>query len=80
VYDASGHDLIRTQRIVGHSSPEITSHYLESTQSELDELVMGLGAPTAAASPVLAFSACPPPGGPVRRLSITLPLFCCTQT
>ena len=57
VYDASGHDLIRTQRLVGHSSPEITSHYLESTQSELDELVMGLGAPTPAASPILAFSA-----------------------
>jgi integrase len=57
VYDASGHDLIRTQRIVGHSSPEITSHYLESTQSELDDLVMGLGAPTAAAAaPVLTLA------------------------
>jgi hypothetical protein len=58
VYDASGHDLIRTQRLVGHSSPEITSHYLESTQSELDELVMGLGAPTVVTSiRAMAFSA-----------------------
>jgi hypothetical protein len=58
VYDASGHDLIRTQRIVGHSSPEITSRYLESTQSELDELVLGLGAPSAVTSaPAMGFSA-----------------------
>ena len=43
VYDASNHDLIRTQRIVGHSSPVITARYLESTQSELDDVVLGLG-------------------------------------
>ncbi len=48
VYNASGHDLIRTQRIVGHSSPVVTAHYLESTQSELDELVLGLAVPVAA--------------------------------
>jgi len=32
-------------KIVGHSSVTITSKYLENTQSELDELVLGLGAP-----------------------------------
>lgn len=42
VYDASGHDLIVTQRVVGHSSPVVTAHYLESTESELDALVLGL--------------------------------------
>jgi integrase len=45
VYDASKHDLIRTQRIVGHSSPVITARYLESTQSELDDVVLGMGRP-----------------------------------
>ncbi len=44
VYDASGHDLVRTQRIVQHASPLTTARYLESTQTELDELVLGLGA------------------------------------
>lgn len=44
VYDASGHNLIRTQHIVGHSSPVVTAHYLKSTQSELDELILGLSA------------------------------------
>lgn len=48
VYDASGHDLVRTQRIVQHRSPLTTARYLESTQSELDELVLGLGAPAPA--------------------------------
>ena len=44
VYDASQRDLILTQRIVGHSSPVITARYLESTQSEQDDLVRSLGA------------------------------------
>jgi integrase len=44
VYDASGHDLLRTQRIVQHQSPLTTARYLESTQSELDDLVLGLSA------------------------------------
>ncbi len=44
VYDASGHDLVRTQRIVGHRSPLVTARYLETTESELDEVVLGLGA------------------------------------
>ncbi|MCR6654655.1 MAG: hypothetical protein NVV63_02340 [Opitutus sp.] len=43
MYDASGYDLIRTQRIVGHSSPLVTARYLGTTQSDLDDLVLGLG-------------------------------------
>jgi len=58
VYDASQHDLIRTQRIVGHSSPVVTARYLESTQSELDELVLSLAptAPALVALPQLALA------------------------
>lgn len=52
VYDASGHDIIRTMRVVNHSSPTITARYLENTETELDDLVLGLGA-----SPSHAFAA-----------------------
>jgi integrase len=45
VYDASHCDLIRTQRIVGHASPLITARYLETTQSDLDDLVLGIAQP-----------------------------------
>jgi len=57
-YDASGHDLIKTQRVVQHASPLTTARYLESTQSELDDLVLGLGAsvPIAAAVRPLALA------------------------
>lgn len=44
VYAASGHDLIKTQRIVGHASPLTTARYLETDQEELDDLVRGLAA------------------------------------
>ena len=54
VYDASGHDLICTQRIVGHSSPVVTAHCLESAQDVLDELVLGL--PAAAPKPALGLA------------------------
>ncbi len=56
VYDASGHDLIRTQRIIQHASPLTTARYLESTQSELDELVLGLCAPLPVRTPIHAFA------------------------
>lgn len=42
IYDASNHDLIRTQGIVGHASPLVTARYLESTQTELNDLDLGL--------------------------------------
>jgi len=57
IYDASKRDLVLTQRILGHSSPVLTSRYLESTQSELDDLVLGLAASTPATFPALALIA-----------------------
>lgn len=53
VYDASGRDIICTMRVVQHSSPVITARYLENTESELDDLVLGLAftpAPAVAAA------------------------------
>lgn len=44
VYEASGRDLIRTQRIIGHTSPITTARYLETDSAELDRLVLGLAA------------------------------------
>jgi hypothetical protein len=44
VYDASGHDIIRTMKVAQHSSPVITARYLEKTEIELDDLVLGLAA------------------------------------
>lgn len=40
IYTISGHDLIKTQRIVGHSSPLTTARYLETDQADLDALVL----------------------------------------
>ena len=40
IFAASGRDLIRTQRIIGHSSPVTTARYLETDQSDLDRLVL----------------------------------------
>jgi integrase len=42
VYDASKRDLVLTQRILGHSSPIITARYLDSTESEQDNVVLAL--------------------------------------
>lgn len=42
VYDASGHDVIKTMKVVQHSSPVITARYLENTETELDDLVLNL--------------------------------------
>jgi integrase len=44
VYAASGNDLIRTQRAVGHSSPITTARYLETDAADLDRLVLTLAA------------------------------------
>jgi len=40
IYTLSGHDLIKTQRIVGHRSPLTTARYLETDQADLDALVL----------------------------------------
>jgi len=44
IYVASGHDLITTQRLMGHTSPLTTSRYLETNSDELDRLVLTLAA------------------------------------
>lgn len=44
VYDASGHDLIRTQRALGHSSPVTTARYLETDADALDRLILDIAA------------------------------------
>ena len=44
VYRASGHDLIATQRIVGHTNPATTARYLETDSAQLDALVRNLAA------------------------------------
>ncbi len=51
VYDASGKDIVLCQRTVGHQSVTTTARYLDSTQSELDDLVLSIGSqPPASAS------------------------------
>ena len=44
VYDASGHDLVVTSRIVQHSNPVITARYLDTAASDLDAVVLSLAA------------------------------------
>jgi len=44
VYEASGHDLIRTQRALGHSSPVTTARYLETDADALDRLILDIAA------------------------------------
>lgn len=59
VYDASGRDLVRTMRVVQHSNPGITARYLENTETELDDLVLGLAPPggcVLAAAPTSAYA------------------------
>ena len=41
LYEASGHDLIKTQRLMGHTNPMTTARYLDTTEAELDTLVLG---------------------------------------
>lgn len=41
LYDASGHDLIKTQRLLGHANPMTTARYLDTCEAELDTLVLG---------------------------------------
>jgi integrase len=41
VYIASGHDLVKTQRLLGHASPLTTARYLAPDEVELDDLARG---------------------------------------
>lgn len=42
VYEQSGYDLLATSRILAHSSPAVTSRYLESEAPRLDAIVREL--------------------------------------
>lgn len=44
IYKASNHDLIATQRIVGHTSPATTARYLETDSAQLDALMLSIAA------------------------------------
>jgi integrase len=44
IYRASNHDLIATQRIVGHTSPTTTARYLETDSAQLDALMLSVAA------------------------------------
>jgi hypothetical protein len=45
VYDNTGHDLVKTQRVVGHSSPVVTVLYLSWMHDELSAAVMAVERP-----------------------------------
>jgi integrase len=63
VHRASGGDLIKTQRVLGHSSPITTGKYLETSQDELDALVLSLDVPP---SPSTGLAPTPFPALPSR--------------
>lgn len=44
IYKASNHDLIATQRIVGHTNPSTTARYLETDSAQLDALMLSVAA------------------------------------
>ena len=44
IYKASNHDLIATQRIVGHTNPATTARYLETDSAQLDALMRAVAA------------------------------------
>jgi integrase len=45
VYDQTGHDIILTQKALGHSSVLTTSHYLESSRDDVAAAIMNLPTP-----------------------------------
>jgi integrase len=55
IFTLSGHDLIKTQRIVGHRSPLTTARYLETDQAELDALVRAQDGPAEIQQPPLTY-------------------------
>ncbi|MBA4135880.1 MAG: hypothetical protein C0518_01030 [Opitutus sp.] len=42
VYEATGHDLVATQMLLGHSSPLVTAAYLRPREDELNAVVLRL--------------------------------------
>jgi integrase len=51
LYEASGRDLIKTQRLLGHTNPMTTARYLDTSQEELDTLVLGFNPLSTMATP-----------------------------
>jgi integrase len=47
VHRAAHFDLVKTQRILNHSSPVTTAKYLETSQDELDAIILGGEVPAA---------------------------------
>lgn len=43
VYAATGHDLLATQKLLGHQNPLTTASYLEFDEGRLDQVVLSLG-------------------------------------
>jgi integrase len=60
VHAAGGNDLIKTQRLLAHASPLTTSKYLQTTEAELDAVVLGADPFCSAQAAVPAFLASPP--------------------
>jgi integrase len=64
VHAAGGNDLVKTQRLLAHASPVTTAKYLETTEAELDAVVLGAdpfcsakpAAPASIASPQMRFA------------------------
>jgi integrase len=52
IYEASGHDLLAVQKLLGHASVETTALYLKPNQDQLDQLVRGLPFRQAGPGPV----------------------------
>ena len=63
LYEASGHNLIKTQRLMGLTNPMTTARYLYTNEAELYTLVMGF-------NPLYVS---PQPGGYILMHSGSLP-------
>ncbi len=42
IYDRLGHDLIKTQKALGHKNINSTVSYLSFREEEIDEAILGL--------------------------------------
>jgi len=65
IYDLSGHDLLLTQRALGHRAVDTTTKYLESTSDSVKAVILKMAGPTAI---LAAESAVPEPAFPDKAL------------
>ena len=61
LFEKSGHNLLAVQKSLGHRSVMTTSHYLDTSQAEVDSLVASLDIP-------IGFASKPPEAMSVREL------------